>query len=454
MAMDPKKGLLIGHKGCVNHVQFNESGSLLASGSDDTRICLWDLASSSPLATHATGHKANIFCVKFMPGTGDSSQPLLASCAGDAEVRLHDLASGARSVFSHHGSRVKKLVTEPGNPHLLLSCSEDGTVRQLDVREAGGAPRQLLQLARNGVKLEINSISSPWHKPWLLGVGASDDALRVYDRRVVSSSSSSGGSSTPSRASRGGPRCVGHFTPTAAAMPGSSSSSGIGSDCITGVAFADDGRQVLANHLGGYVYLWTLSDGMQVDRQATPAAAEVRQPGLGGDEEQQPQQHQHAGEAAAEAEPGQARRMMSVDDAVVLLQRGELALPRRRRGMLASMVLSRAQDLFERGELDASLRYARAALQLRPNYGMAHYTAAMCLEAQGQPAAALAEGQAALEYAWSYDLQAFVRRLRRSVAGAAAAGAAADDDDEHVEDGEGAAAEQQQQQDAQQPAVK
>eukprot|EP00882_Tetradesmus_deserticola_P025721 GHRQ01028279.1.p2 GENE.GHRQ01028279.1~~GHRQ01028279.1.p2 ORF type:complete len:135 (+),score=32.75 GHRQ01028279.1:694-1098(+) len=70
MAMDPKKGLLIGHKGCVNHVQFNESGSLLASGSDDTRICLWDLASSRPLVTHATGHKANIFCVKFMPGTG------------------------------------------------------------------------------------------------------------------------------------------------------------------------------------------------------------------------------------------------------------------------------------------------------------------------------------------------------------------------------------------------
>jgi hypothetical protein len=35
-------------------------------------------------------------------------------------------------------------------------------VRQLDVREAGGGPRQLLQLARNGVKLEINSISSPW----------------------------------------------------------------------------------------------------------------------------------------------------------------------------------------------------------------------------------------------------------------------------------------------------
>jgi WD40 repeat protein len=65
------------------------------------------------------------FCLLLR--AGESSQPLLASCAGDAEVRLHDLASGAHSTFSHHGSRVKKLVTEPGNPHLLISCSEDGT---------------------------------------------------------------------------------------------------------------------------------------------------------------------------------------------------------------------------------------------------------------------------------------------------------------------------------------
>jgi WD and tetratricopeptide repeat-containing protein 1 len=46
------------------------AGTLLASGSDDTRICLWDLSSSSPVVTQPTGHKANIFCVKFMPGTG------------------------------------------------------------------------------------------------------------------------------------------------------------------------------------------------------------------------------------------------------------------------------------------------------------------------------------------------------------------------------------------------
>lgn len=34
---------------------------------------------------------------------GDTSQPLVASCAGDCEVRLHDVASGAVvKVYSPH----------------------------------------------------------------------------------------------------------------------------------------------------------------------------------------------------------------------------------------------------------------------------------------------------------------------------------------------------------------
>eukprot|EP00878_Enallax_costatus_P038337 GHUV01043543.1.p1 GENE.GHUV01043543.1~~GHUV01043543.1.p1 ORF type:complete len:183 (+),score=24.75 GHUV01043543.1:726-1274(+) len=163
----------------------------MASGSDDLRLCLWDLQSSKPVTTIATGHSQNIFCARFMPTTGGSSQPLVATCAGDGEIRLHDMYTGCKSVYNHHMSRVKKLVTEPGNPNLLISCSEDGTVRQIDIRQPGRNATQLLQLARNGVKLEINSISAPWHKPWLLAVGASDDLLRIFDRRTAGTTSGS-----------------------------------------------------------------------------------------------------------------------------------------------------------------------------------------------------------------------------------------------------------------------
>jgi WD and tetratricopeptide repeat-containing protein 1 len=57
------------------------------------------------------------------------------------QVRVHDLQSGASPrVYDSHVRRVKKLQVEPGNPNLLLSASEDGTVRQNDLRQPPAPP--------------------------------------------------------------------------------------------------------------------------------------------------------------------------------------------------------------------------------------------------------------------------------------------------------------------------
>lgn len=45
-------------------------------------------------------------------------------------------------------------------------------------------------------------------------------------------------------------------------------------------------------------------------------------------------------------------------------------------------------------------RYALVALRLRPNFGMAHYQAAVCYEAMGLLREALTEAEKALEMAW------------------------------------------------------
>jgi hypothetical protein len=58
---------------------------------------------------------------------------------------------------------------------------------------------------------------------------------------------------------------------------------------------------------------------------------------------------------------------------------------------------------------------------LRPNFGMAHYQAAVCYDIMGQPEHALAEAEAAQQFAWSYDLQQFVRKMRNVAAAAAEA---------------------------------
>lgn len=51
------------HNGCVNCINFSESGNLLASGSDDLQIMLWDWAKGSPVSSFNSKHVANVFQV-------------------------------------------------------------------------------------------------------------------------------------------------------------------------------------------------------------------------------------------------------------------------------------------------------------------------------------------------------------------------------------------------------
>ena len=54
------------HNGCVNALNFNQSGELIASGSDDLQIAVWDWArgSKTPYLTYDSGHTGNVFQVE------------------------------------------------------------------------------------------------------------------------------------------------------------------------------------------------------------------------------------------------------------------------------------------------------------------------------------------------------------------------------------------------------
>jgi len=56
------------HEGCVNAVNFSPSGDLIASGSDDKNICIWDWCknTSSPLLHYNSGHSSNVFQVTII----------------------------------------------------------------------------------------------------------------------------------------------------------------------------------------------------------------------------------------------------------------------------------------------------------------------------------------------------------------------------------------------------
>ena len=55
---------LEGHAGCVNCLEWNREGSILASGSDDLQIILWDPFRHKKMCSIDTGHQGNIFSVK------------------------------------------------------------------------------------------------------------------------------------------------------------------------------------------------------------------------------------------------------------------------------------------------------------------------------------------------------------------------------------------------------
>ncbi|XP_022735851.1 WD and tetratricopeptide repeats protein 1-like isoform X9 [Durio zibethinus] len=264
---------LEGHRGCVNAVAWNSNGSLLISGSDDELINIWSYSGRKLLHSIETGHSANIFCTKFIPETSDE---LVVSGAGDAEVRLFNLShlngrglnDGAISpsaLYQCHTRRVKKLAVEVGNPNVVWSASEDGTLRQHDFREGTSCPpagssrhecRNVLLDLRCGAKrsladppghtLALKSCDISSTRPHLLLVGGNDAFARLYDRRMLPPLTSCRKRSSP-------PPCVNYFCPMHLSDHGHSSLH------LTHVTFSPNGEEVLLSYSGEHVYLMNIN---------------------------------------------------------------------------------------------------------------------------------------------------------------------------------------------------
>lgn len=179
---------LEGHIGCVNCLEWNETGSLLASGSDDVQVIIWDPFLHRSVTIIRTGHHGNIFSVKFLPASGDST---IVTGAADCKIRVHDLNMQETSrVFSCHAGRVKRIATAPNVPYVFWSAAEDGCIMQFDLRCPESNPSLssniLINLnAHMGDYAEAKCLAVNPLRPELMAVGANDPYVRVYDRRML-----------------------------------------------------------------------------------------------------------------------------------------------------------------------------------------------------------------------------------------------------------------------------
>ncbi|KAH9639958.1 hypothetical protein HF086_008053 [Spodoptera exigua] len=98
------------HRGCVNCINFHPEGQMLASGSDDTNVVLWDWARNKPLTIIKTGHKSNVFQSKFLY-LNAKSQVNIVTCARDGQgtvrrkVRL-SMMHLTCAVYNHNGTEI------------------------------------------------------------------------------------------------------------------------------------------------------------------------------------------------------------------------------------------------------------------------------------------------------------------------------------------------------------
>ena len=197
----------------VTSITFSPDGKTLASGAADRNICIWDLTTGKPRFM-LWGHSQPVYSVSFSP-----DGKFLASGSSDSTIYLWDAGTGQPLQSLHAPQGIIASVTFSPAGGAMASASADGTVCLWDLIHF-----RLLKTLQGHTKA-VESVSfSPDGK--LLASGSDDQTIRIWDS------------------------ATGQGVQTIAAL-----------GPVTTISFSPDGKTLASGALDKAIRLWDLTTG-------------------------------------------------------------------------------------------------------------------------------------------------------------------------------------------------
>lgn len=174
-----RKATLEEHTGCVNCNEFNSTGQLLCSGSDDLSVCIWDWQLGKLKKKITAGHTNNIFHSQFC----DSDGKIITS-SRDGTVRLIDIESGLSELLASQSGEIGRLAFI--TPQTLVTCGTNACVNHIDLRDRSSFKLFIVRNPKDNRTCALHSINThPIDNHKVVVAGASPYVF-LYDlRRVV-----------------------------------------------------------------------------------------------------------------------------------------------------------------------------------------------------------------------------------------------------------------------------
>lgn len=166
-----KKRNHVGHKDSVLDLSWNKNFThVLASGSVDQTVILWDLETGS-VNTTLDAFREKVQTIEWHPFEGQS---LLTGCC-DKAVRVFDCRNKDSYKAWTMPGEVERVIWDHYNPFCFLASTDQGTVHYVDCRN----DKPLWDLSAHSEEVTGLNLSSSC--PGLLFTGSSDGVVKAWD---------------------------------------------------------------------------------------------------------------------------------------------------------------------------------------------------------------------------------------------------------------------------------